>query len=1335
MEGSMRLITIVLSCLLAAPPLYAASHHRVLSWDAGSVTVEITSGPPEIVPIEGQGIERLVRVSLPGFASASPGEGEPVLPVRRFLFEVPSASGVRLDILDEELDRIEGALPELLLPGAGFDEQRRRLLESDTTSPKAFVRFDSVERFRGAFILPVEVTPILFDPRSRGLVHARRIVLRISFPPVRGDAFRRPDPGMGEHIIVNSDQAAGWDAPGPERSMLQRTPFEFALSDDWIKIRVNEKGIYLITYNDLLTAGIDPGGIDPMTLRLFSAPPFVQPDSIDGGGSFEEDYHLSEHAILYSGAGAGEFMPGDSLIFYCLGVDAWADDIDPAGSHREYIEHPYERENVYWLTWGGSFTGEPRRMPTRPVAASPPYDIEVISYEARMHIEQDLLYDAVHTDDRWYWRAVNPTVTTSFSNTFVLDSPVGSTGTVRTQAYGPRYIEIEYSWKNNNNSATYYVNGASIGTLNWSVAYDYQPSTMPVLEADVSNLTAGDNTFLAYKATGGDLYILWYEVFYERQLRAVSGSLDFYAPEATGSAHFVVHNIPPGPVYLFDVTHHESPSLLDAHQMAADRLEFEDLLDGSARQYMAASASVMKRAQLQQENVLSLRDDPVCPDMVIIYHERFARAAAALKSFREQGMPYAPDPYVKTVTITDVYENFSNGLKDPLAVRNYLKFLYDNFREGGEPILKYVLLIGNGTYDTKNILGRSNDYIPLYMNRFYIQENEGVEDDDFLVKLDGGDDGFADIAIGRLTVLSERDADNWVERITSYSRGSTPGPWRNRIILVADDEISTNSDIDYYFMNDAEDLADRDTGQFPRFVDFSKIYLYHYPRISGSKPGARQALIDSWNKGALVVNYSGHGSPYQMADEKVFQDSDVPSLTNSNRRPLILSFSCSTGDLADPYRRSLAQSVCTYDGGGAIASMCAASPTYGVPNRILNIEIFRALFTSRDSTATEPIGYALILGKMNAAIIRNNAKYVLLGDPAMELQFPDYTLEHDLAGLDTLKTGYRYRVNGSVRIDGEVATTFNGTADVIVQEDLERVDKWDLKYLNSNPIYFPVVYSLPGNELYRGTADVAQGRFGFDFFVPLSCRTGPDARIRSYVSSASSDAIGACDTITIAPSDSVPDNEGPPDIHLYFANQATRVKPGARLVAEISDSDGIAILGSDPQNSIYIEFDDNGFPIFVTDNFRYDHGSSVSGLVEYQLQSGFDPGPHTVILKAYDNLGAFSTDTLEFEVVEEGVYTISDAFNFPNPLREGTNFVFQLSNAGDVHLAIYNVSGVKIWEVDTFGEEGFNNIYWDGRDFAGDRPANGTYLYFLEVEFMDAFHRTETVTGKAVILR
>jgi hypothetical protein len=206
-------------------------------------------------------------------------------------------------------------------------------------------------------------------------------------------------------------------------------------------------------------------------------------------------------------------------------------------------------------------------------------------------------------------------------------------------------------------------------------------------------------------------------------------------------------------------------------------------------------------------------------------------------------------------------------------------------------------------------------------------------------------------------------------------------------------------------------------------------------------------------------------------------------------------------------------------------------------------------------------------------------------------------------------------------------------------------------------------------------------------------------------------------------------------VSLYFAGQATKVKAGAKLLADVSDPDGIAILGTDPQSSIFLEFDGSGYPVFVTDYFTYDHGSYTTGKVEYPLSAGFTPGPHTVLIKAFDNLGQSSSDTLRFEIVEGGVFEVSDVFNFPNPFSQNTNFVFQITNPAEARLAVYTVSGLKIWEHRLAADEGFNSINWDGRDYAGDQIANGTYLYVLEVDFRDSFHRRETVKGKVVCAR
>ncbi|HVO76702.1 MAG TPA: C25 family cysteine peptidase, partial [Candidatus Bathyarchaeia archaeon] len=826
------------------------------------------------------------------------------------------------------------------------------------------------------------------------------------------------------------------------------------------------------------------------------------------------------------------------------------------------------------------------------------------------------------------------------------------------------------------------------------------------------------------------MYVFWYEIVYHRELKAYLGALDFHVPARPKTADYTLSGFASGEKILLDVTRSESPVLCTGWQTTAGGLVFEDSLNGRPRHYAAVSQVSLRKAALSLVNVPSLRDPAACPAMVIIYHKNFRSAASLLEAHRARSMA------ALAVDVENVYDNFSGGHKDPMAIRNYLKFLYDNSpcAEDGEPVLKYVLLIGNGTYDPRNLLGQNNDFIPFRFSITYANESEGIEDEDFLVKLGGASDHAPDLAIGRMTVLTEREATSWAQRIVDYEDNPEHGAWRGKVILCADDEFSTVRQDDFEFLISTEQLT-RTQGPFPTAVDLRKIYLHLYPFVGDVKPAARNDLIKEWSDGALIVNYNGHGSPLQMADERVMVNPDIYSLTNGIRRPLFLSFSCSVGDLESPYHRSMAQNMVTFDGGGAIGTISAAAPTYLYPNELLNEGIFSGLFTSKDSTGTRPVGYALQLAKYSIVAREgyesNNVKYILLGDPAMRLAMPAYKVVHETAAIDSMRTGRKYRLTGEVTVGGQVLSSFTGSADVVVQESAQRVRE----SIVSGGVPFLLDYVLPGKDLFRGTVDVTGGRFSAEYVVPRRCHTGPGARVRTYVSSQSVDGIGACDTLVIVPSDTIRADLEPPKIHLYFGGQATKVKAGARLIADISDPDGIAILGSDPQSSIFLEFDGSGYPVYVTDYFTYDHGSYTTGKVEYPLSADFKPGHHTVLIKAFDNLGLSAADTLGFEIVEEGLYQVSDVFNLPNPFSKSTNFIFQVTNPAEARLAVFTVSGIKIWERRIRAEEGFNSIYWDGRDLAGDRVANGTYLYVLDVDFLDSFHRTETVRGKAVYLR
>lgn len=1316
-------LAFLLCVALAAPA--SGELARVVSWDRSSVTVEINVPDPVIAPIEQEGSERLSRISVAGFLPFDV-EGSPILPVRRLFFAVPGRENVRLDIITEESYFVSGVLPVVSLEKGSYADGRKALANVPALSSQRFVRLSGPENLRGTWCAFVDVYPVLFDPAGRRLSCARRLVVRLSFTPAAGEEKALTPSRLSRDLFINADQAASW-RPAPGTAGASRAPFEFAEWRNWVKVNVKDRGLYIITYNDLHNAGVDPQGIDPALVRLFSAGPYAEPDSVNHGGSFLDDYHFTEHAVLYRGAGAGTFQPGDTLFFYGLPVEGWASDADAAASSRSYYKHPYDTTNVYWLTWGEDASGTrsaPRRMGERLVPPLGSPDTVITWYEERIHRERDLNYDPIYADDRWYWTLLRMNGGTSyFSEDFSVNDIADASVVMKTKAYGP------YNYSRYQETAMYRINGVTAGTLDWVVPYGYNPAGMKTLEAAVSSLVEGKNSFSVTKPVDNEMYVFWYEIFYHRELKAYQGAVDFHVPSRPKTAGYTLSGFPAGEKLLLDVTRDESPVLCTAWQAEAGGLAFGDSLYGVPRHYTAVSRSAFKKPALSLVTVPSLRDEAGCPEMVIIYYRSFRNAALTLQAHRAKTLE------VRAVDVADVYNNFSGGHKDPIAIRNYLKFLYDKGACGGaEPALKYVLLIGNGTYDPRDLLDQKNDFIPLYISVTYPNESEGIEDEDYLVKFGGSSDRAPDLAIGRMTVLTDREANAWVQRIIDYEDRPEHGAWKGKVVLCADDEFSTVRQDDFEFLISTEELTRR-VGPFPTAVDFEKIYLHLYPFVGDVKPAARNALIKEWSDGALIVNYNGHGSPLQMADERVMVNPDIYSLTNGIRRPLFLSFSCSVGDLESPYHRSMAQNMVTFDVGGAIGTISASAPTYLYPNELLNELIFKEIFTSKDSTGTRPIGYALQLAKYSIATREgyesNNVKYILLGDPAMRLAMPVYKVVHETAAIDTMRTGNRYRVTGAITEAGQTLASFKGTADVVVQESEQKVHET----IVSGGVPIVLDYVLPGKDLFRGTVDVTAGRFSVEYVVPRRCHTGPGARIRSYVSSPSIDGVGACDTLVIVPSDTVRADLEPPKVHLYFSGQATKVKAGAKLVADISDPDGIAILGSDPQSSIFLEFDGSGYPVYVTDYFTYDHGSYTTGTVEYPLSADFKPGTHTVLIKAFDNLGLAASDTLQFEIVEEGLYQVSDVFNLPNPFSKSTNFIFQVTNPADARISVFTVSGIKIWERRTAADEGFNSIYWDGRDLAGDRVANGTYLYVLEVDFRDSFHRTETVRGKVVYLR
>lgn len=71
--------------------------------------------------------------------------------------------------------------------------------------------------------------------------------------------------------------------------------------------------------------------------------------------------------------------------------------------------------------------------------------------------------------------------------------------------------------------------------------------------------------------------------------------------------------------------------------------------------------------------------------------------------------------------------------------------------------------------------------------------------------------------------------------------------------------------------------------------------------------------------------------------------------------------------------------------------------------------------------------------------------------------------------------------------------------------------------------------------------------------------------------------------------------------------------------------------------------------------------------------------------------------------------------NMPNPFNPSTTIEYQISEAGQVRLAIYNLLGQEVRVlVDARTEAGHYTANWDGKDQLGRQVASGIYLYRLQ---------------------
>ena len=415
-------------------------------------------------------------------------------------------------------------------------------------------------------------------------------------------------------------------------------------------------------------------------------------------------------------------------------------------------------------------------------------------------------------------------------------------------------------------------------------------------------------------------------------------------------------------------------------------------LTGKVSKYFAVGSDKFKTpinpVEIPNQNLRGYSDGG---KFIIIYHKSLKDQALRLKNHRENNTKL--NVSTVAVDVSDIYNEFSGGLLDVVAIRDYIKYAYDNWTIKPE----YVLLFGDGTYDYKNTEKSGDNLIPAYQTVESLNELSSYPMDDFFARVDGND-SRVDIALGRLNVQSLSEARIAVDKIIDYETTHEKGIWRNLITLVADDNMTTAGPEGNWHTPQSEGLANN---VIPESFDINKIYLAAYPTVltalGRTKPGVYDEIINSVNRGTLIMNYVGHGSPELWAHERVFIKSSTIPLMKNNKYFFLTAATCDFGYYDIPGLQSATEVLVTKESSGSIGAFTSARPVYSFENAALNEAFYSSLLRTPRDTMNLPIAVgkaymkAKLIGSGNQT---NDDKFHLILRSFLTIEYSSISRKH-----------------------------------------------------------------------------------------------------------------------------------------------------------------------------------------------------------------------------------------------------------------------------------------------------------------------------------------------------
>jgi flagellar hook assembly protein FlgD len=1107
-------------------------------------------------------------------------------------------------------------------------------------------------------------------------------------------------------------------------------------SGNWYKISVAGEGVYKVDLALLNSLGIS-GTINSSQIRVFGNGGGMLPES----NSSQPADDLEENSIQVVDGGDGVLNGSDYFLFYAPGPDQWAkDSLNKRFSHKKNL---YSDKAFYYINIGGNG----QRIATQ--AAQPMAATTVNSFNERYFHELDSV-NFLSSGKEWFGEEFSsaPGRTLSRNFSLPLNDLLPQPATITTNAVARSVNALSRFTVGVNNQSVQQVDVAPISTSLYDLfAQQAQKTDNFSLTQNSASVTV---TYVpgSFNSQG---WLNWFEFFCRRSLVMNAGrQLPFrdWNSVGSGTAEFVIGNAD-ATMQVWEVTDPLHPIKMNT-TLASGQLKFTNDVQ-RLREYVSFSNIFLTPLAVGHVNNQNLHS-ATAADFLIVTHPDYFSQAQRVAQFHLQ-----KDNLKSVIVTTDqVFNEFSSGIPDPTAIKDFAKMYYDRFRTTWAQSGKYLLLFGKASFDYKGRISNNTNYVPAYESISTLDPLTTYTSDDFFGFLDDQEDinsgvvvNQLDIGIGRVPSKNTDEAKDFVDKLIDYHNPASLGPWRNNFNFIADDEDQN------LHLQDAESLTVTAGTTAPVFNQ-QKIYLDAFRQESGSAggryPQANAMVNNNIYNGTLIWNFSGHGGPQRLAEEVVIDQQIVNNWSNQNKLPLFITATCDFAPYDNPTVNSLGENLLVRPKTGAIALMTTTRVVFAFSNRIMNDNYLKFALQPDAAGRYKTLGEAVVAGKnytyQQSGDIVNNRKFALLGDPAMTLGFPQYKAKmtvvngHDIvSGTDTLSATEFVTMEGVIEDNaGTLLNNFNGTAYLSLFDKVQNITT-----LANDPGSQPTNFQDQENILFRGKSSVQNGKFSFRFRVPkdINYQYG-NGKISLYAQDGSRDGNGYSKNIIIGgiTASTVNDNIGP-EIKAFLNDEkfvnGSITNSNPVLLLKLIDSSGINTGGSGVDHDIVATLDEDNRQYFVLNNFyESDLNNYQQGSVRFQLPE-LSPGHHSLKIKAWDAVNNSSEYILDFTVVNDNELRIDHVLNYPNPFTTRTSFWFEHNYPGtelSVKVEIFSVSGKLIktisQAINTAGNRS-NDIEWDGKDEYGNKIGRGVYIYRLRVKTSNG--KTADKWQKLVILR